>query len=220
MIDSFVRGLPNFRKVCLSFPFRSFVICAGLLTSIQFNCQRCSADLILSLASDAPNLSQLPVGSALHMHVVLAGLGGGEELTELSARVEFSALQLGTPALSAGAIIPNPLADPLDFTVLPGPGEADSTFLTVSTATTSHITSNGIFFDFVVQPLTLGHGTFQLVFADAQQIDPNDPGNLISPPIILGSPLDFTAVPEPSGVSLLMLGMGFFTTVTRRRFRK
>lgn len=195
------------------------VLCALVaIGAITFFPQCGFAGLLISLSSNVNDVNHLQIGEPVQFTVELAGLGIGDELVELSARATFEAAQFDSPIISVGAVLPNPLADPLDFTVVSGPGAVDATFLTFSAATTSHIVSNGAFFHFTINPQTVGQGVFQLVFADAQQIDPADPGNLISPSITLGAPLNFAVVPEPSSILLSLLATGAFVTIARRNF--
>jgi hypothetical protein len=216
---------------CLFAPARARLMRGGLV--LQFHVllalmaggaiacypQRGLAGLLISLSSNVADLNHLQVGETVQFTVELAGLGIGDELVELSARAIFESAQFDTPIVSGGAILPNPLSDPLDFTVVAGPGAADATFLTLSAATTAHIVSNGTFFEFTVYSQAFGQGTFQLEFADAQQIDPADPGNLISPSITLGAPLNFTVVPEPSSVLLALAVLASFLAIGRRRLQ-
>ncbi len=196
-----------------------FQILLALMAGGAITCypQHGLAGLLISLSSNAADLNHLQIGETVQFTVELAGLNVGDELVELSARATFEAAQFDSPIVSAGGILPNPLADPLDFTVVAGPGAADATFLTFSATTTAHIVSNGTFFQFTVHPQALGQGTFQLEFADAQQVDPADPGNLISPPITLGAPLNFTVVPEPSSMLLAIAALASLLAIGRRR---
>jgi hypothetical protein len=165
------------------------------------------AGLMISLSSDAADPGHLHIGQDVHVQVELSGLNSGDELVALSARTTFDASLLGTPLISASSIVPNPLNNPLDFTSLADPGAADVTFFTLGTATSDHITNDGAFYEFSVVAQAMGTTNVLLAFTDAQQVDPSDPGNLLSPSIELGAPLSFTVVPEPNAVGLGLCGI-------------
>ena len=211
-----MHGLFERTKLSLKQP-----ICAFLfgITSWLMSSESVDAALILSLSSDAPDPTHLHVGDTVHVQVTLAGLSVGDELISLSARSTFDAGLLGTPSISAGSIVPNPLNDPLDLTNIAEPGAADVTFFTLGAASGDHITSNGVFYEFDVTAQALGSTTIQFAFADAQQIDSNDSGNLLSPTIDLGSPLQLAVVPEPTTAVLAFAGFATWMATCRRGFR-
>ncbi len=177
------------------------------------------AGLLISLSSAPSDLGNVHATDLVRVDVNLSGLGAGEELTTLSARVTFDGGFLGTPSISPGDILPVPLDDPLDFLATPDLGAADATFLTLGTLPASHITSNGVFYSFDVAVHGLGMSEFALTFVDAQQVDPQDPQNLITPSISVGEPLAINSVPEPSTFALGCCGIGALVAI-RRRMRR
>ncbi len=174
------------------------------------------AALLISLSSSPSDLTSVQAGVPVRVDVNLSGLAAGEELTLLSTRLTFDGALLGTPLISPGSILPDPLDDPLDFIAVSEVGAGDATFLTFGIATSSHITTNGVFCSFDVVVQGLGMSEFALTFADALQVDPEDPQNLISPPITLGDPLPINAVPEPSALALMCLGVCTLAAARRR----
>ncbi len=160
---------------------------------------------MLSLTSSNSDLQNLAVGENVHVDVNLSGLAPGDQLVSLEAVVEYDSTLLDTATTTPGPVVPNPLSDPLDYSALSLPGLSDVAFLTFSRDSAFVISSNGSFFSMDLPVLATGSGALTITFADAQQVDPNDPSNLLSPSITIGSPLSFDApssVPEPSAFIL------------------
>jgi hypothetical protein len=125
---------------------------------------------------------------------------------------------LGEPTIAPGAIIPNPLDDPLDFLVTEGSGIADATFSTFGTESSDHILSNGVFFAFDVEALSPGIGTLAFDFASATEFNPANPSEPIELMVGTGPALDFTVVvPEPSTAALLLCAVSCGAAAVWRR---
>ncbi len=161
---------------------------------------------ILSFSTTA-NPSTIGVGQAFTIGVELSGLEAGQELDSLFATVAFDGNVLGTPLVTIGPIVPNPLDDPLDLLVTEAVGLADVAFLTFGLDAADHVTSSGVFFRFEVTPIRLGVGTIDFDFVGAtlfNAANPNDPTLLAVEP---GSPLSFAVIPEPSSMVLLFVAL-------------
>lgn len=167
------------------------------------------AQVTLSLESGGVDLSQLRVGDTATIEVRLSGLQPGQELDALSATVIYDSVLLGDPAIAAGAILPNPLADPFDFLVWEGPGIAEGAFLTMGTESSDHVLSHGTFFSFDFTVLGVGTGSFAFDFVEASEFNPADPFDPISLSPSIGPPLPFIVVPEPAGLSIIVLLLPF-----------
>ena len=159
----------------------------------------------LSLESSGVNLSQLRVGDTATIEVRLSGLQAGQELDSLSATVLYEETLLSAPSVSHGPIVPDPLADPFDFLVWEEPGIAEGAFLTMGTESSDHVLSNGTFFSFEITVLGVGSGDFVFDFVDASEFNSADPFDPIPLPPSMGPPLQFTVVPEPGGLSIIVL---------------
>lgn len=117
-----------------------------------------SAAPMLSLSSSA-DLAHLTPGTPFTVDVLLSGLPSGAALSELSATVKFDQAVFGAPtSITPGLIVPQPLADPLDFLSASAPGLADASFNTFSTSAATQVTSNGVFYHFTLTPQTTGAG--------------------------------------------------------------
>ena len=171
----------------------SFFVGVGMVGS------EAQAVVTLSVASST-NPNALPVGQLVTFQVQLSGLTSGQELDFLAATVNYNSALLGTPTIVKGGIIPNPLADPLDFTPSPAAGQADASFSTFSASSADHIRNNGVFYSFSTQVLMAGEGSLSFSLADASRF-PNIPED-----VTMGQALSFRSVivPEPSTWVLLI----------------
>lgn len=161
---------------------------------------------ILSL-STAANLSTVRVGQPFTIDVELSGLEAGQELDSLVATLAFDGNVLGTPLVTAGPIVPDPLNVPLDLLVTADVGLVDVAFLTFGLDAAHRVTNGGIFFTFEVMPIDLGVGTIDFAFVGAtlfNAADPTDPTLLV---VETGAPLSFVVIPEPSSVILAFVAM-------------
>jgi len=183
----------------------SFSLLLFLLASVA------RANSVLTMSMSSPDdLANLTVGQTFTVNVSLGALGAGEQLQTLTGGVDFPSALLGSPvSISPGAIVPNPLANPLDFQTVSGVGQADASFVTFSMNAAEHITSNGVFYSFTLTALAVGSGQieFDTLALIGEQFDPNDPQLPILRPISVGAPLDFTIKssgggPGPIGVPL------------------
>jgi len=163
------------------------------------------AQVNLSLESNGANLSQLRVGDTATIEVRLGGLQSGQELDALSATILYDETLLSAPSVSHGPIVPDPLADPFDFLVWEEPGIAEGAFLTMGTESSDHVLSNGTFFSFEITVLGVGSGDFVFDFVDASEFNSADPFDPIPLTPSMGPPLQFTVVPEPGGLSIIVL---------------
>lgn len=171
-------------------PFRRLLACCALLLA-----GHASAGTLLFSLSSPDDLSNLIVGQSAHFDVALSGLAAGEQLVTLTGGVTFNAPLLGAPtAIQPGAIVPSPLADPLDFQNVSGAGQADASFLTFSNLASAQVTSNGTFYGFDVKPLSAGSGTIQFnaLALIGEQFDAANPNLPILRFIDIGGPLNFT----------------------------
>jgi hypothetical protein len=174
------------------------------------------ATLALNLSSPS-NLSTLIVGQTVQVNVSLTGLGTGEKLVSLTSGVDFPSALLGTPTgAAAGAIVPNPLADPLDFQTTFNPGQADAVFATFSTAASKQIIANGLLYSFQVTAQSPGSGAveFSPLALLAEQFDPTNPTTSILRDVNGGASLNFTvspalgtAAPLPSSLCSMVVGL-------------
>ena len=194
------------------------------LSTVILAAQTCSAAISLSLSSP-DDLNSVMLGQTVTVNVGLSGLAAGDELDFLAATIGYNPARFGVPSISPGAILPNPLDNPLDFVTFAGPGIADGSFLTFGVTSADRITGNGVFFSFAVMATSPGAGSFEFTFTDAQQFNPADPSNPIFPPIEVGAPLgsrtlqgDTSGVPEPASVLAwgAALALGLMWRSTRR----
>jgi hypothetical protein len=129
--------------------------------------------------------------------VELVGLEAGQALDSLAATVTFDGSLLGTPTVTAGPIVPNPLDDPLDLLISTDTGLADVAFLTFGTDAADQITSNGVFFSLVATAAAPGTANIAFDFVGATLFNPANPDDPTILPIEPGQPISFTVVPEP-----------------------
>ena len=125
------------------------------------------ADITLSIVPLSG--STLYAGQTGTFGVELSGLSPGQELDALAATVIYDDTLLGVPSISPGAIVPDPLDDPLDFVVSEMGGLADASFLTFALDSPFHITSDGMFFSFDVTALAPGAGTLSFDLSMARR---------------------------------------------------
>jgi len=181
----------------------------------------------LSLGLSSPDdLNNLTVGQPFTVDVSLAGLEAGEQLVSLTGSALFPGGILGAPAsIDPGAIVPQPLADPLDFLTFADLGQADAAFSTFSADPAFHITADGVFYSFDLTAGARGSGQIQLapLALGAEQFDPQAPGLPILRDVEAGPPLPFHVdgigiIPEPISAALVPLalaGLGHYAA--RRR---
>lgn len=176
-------------------PIARLVTGASLALIVLLTAQvRANSVLTMDLSSP-DNLANLTVGQTFTINVSLGALAPGERLQSLTGAVEFPAAMLGTPQLiAAGAIVPNPLADPLDFQSVNAPGQADAIFVTFSPNASEQITANGVFYSFTLKALAVGSGQISLngLGLIGEQFVPGDVPVSILRPIQPGAPLSFT----------------------------
>lgn len=169
---------------------------------------------VLSLSSDAPDLNNLVVGQSFNVQVSLTGLNAGDALDYLAATVAFDASVLGTPTLTIGPVVP----DPTGYVQSALPGLADASYDDLFAASGSPIAANGLFYSFSVTVQGAGSGTIAFDFVDSSG---SDASGAALATVTAGDPLNFAtaAVPEPSGLILLAVGLGPLLVHVRRRRR-
>jgi hypothetical protein len=173
-----------------------------LAAMISCTYQPAIAAPILTLSSMASPMA-VGIGQPITVRLELTGLVAGEQLDSLAATVAYDGTLLGTPTVTAGPIVPNPLDDPLDLLISTDTGLADVAFLTFGIDAADHITSNGTFFTFQAAALAPGSANIALDFVGAtlfNAANPNDPTILT---VQAGEPISFVVVPEPSHVAIL-----------------
>lgn len=169
-----------------------------LLLATQF----AHAGPLLSLSTDAPDLSSLALGQSFDVQVLLSGLNPGDTLDFLAATVVFDASVLGTPTLAIGPIVP----DLTGYIQSALPGLADASYDDLFAASGSPIAANGLFYSFGVTVQGSGQGTIAFDFVDSSG---SDASGAPLPTVIAGNTLSFSTVsgvPEPS--SFVLLGTG------------
>jgi hypothetical protein len=185
---------------------------AGLASFLLFFvAQSAQAGTILSLSTDAPDLTSLAVGQSFNVQVSLSGLNTGDTLDFLAATVVFDAAVLGTPTLAIGPIVP----DPTGYIQSALPGLADASYDDLFAASGSPIAANGLFYSFSVTVQGPGQGTIAFDFVDSSG---SDASGAPLPTVTAGDPLTFatvSAVPEPSAWLLLGIGLPIATILLR-----
>lgn len=177
------------------------------------------ADLILTLSSP-DDLANLTVGSPTTVSLSLSGLEPSTTLTLLAGTVSFDGTHFDIPTISSGPIVPNPLADPLDFLSTGDVGTADAVFFTFSTSAAEHITQDGEFFSFTLVPIVAGEGTLSLSFWDAGAFDPSNP-ELPSPVVIsAGTDLSYQISVVPELGSAVLTSSAVLLLLTFRRWNR
>jgi hypothetical protein len=142
------------------------------------------------------------IGQPITVNVELAGLETGQALDSLAATVVFDGSLLGTPTITAGPIVPNPLDNPLDLLINADTGLADVAFLTFGTDAADHITSNGVFFSLVATAAAPGSASIAFDFSGATLFNAANPDDPTILPIEPGQPISFTVLPEPRTIAL------------------
>ncbi len=167
---------------------RSLVVTIVALFWATGFCQAASVTLVPAPA----DLSALQIGDTISIDVVLNGLAAGDELEFLGVTVGFDAPPLGTATnFTPGTIVP----DPAGFVGFDTPGIADGSFDAFFTLSgIDRITTNGTFFSFDIQAVSVGSGQIGFSFADALRSDFTSPG------VTTGPALRFTVVPLPNQV--------------------
>lgn len=188
-------------------------MCLALLSTKVF------ANPTLDLVSATGNPLILQPGDIATIAVNLSGLEADERLDHLGATVNYDQTLLGSAHVTEGAIIPNPLNDPLDVNSLGEAGLAELSFLTFATSSEFLIRQNGTFFEIEVEARSPGNGLLELTFADASRFNESDPDTPIPLDVVVGPPLPFTVVPEPSAICLLLLGVALLTRARTGRRR-
>ena len=166
----------------------------------------CSVDVPLSRAallltlSSTDDLGNLLAGQTATVSVELSGLVPGESLDFLAATIEFDELQLGTPTLTAGPIVP----DLTGFLLAELPGLADGNYDSFFADTGGSIEDNGVFFSFDVTSQTVGATTILFSFvASSGEDSVGEPLDAVE----FGPALEVTVVPEPSSLCLILFGI-------------
>ena len=177
------------------------------------------ADLVLTLSSTTPDLTDLIVGQTVHFDVTLSGLdpqGIPSDLAFATADAGFDDTLLGSPtSVTPGAIIP----DTASFIPVSNTGVAGMLYIGVDP-----IITNGILFSFDVVAGAAGSGTVTILDADFFDSAGNEfSGNGTFPGgIDISSSLRYAihseAVPEPS--TLVLLSLGGVVGLSARRFRR
>ncbi len=200
---------------------------SGGFVTIVMTCLVCTSALshadFISLSAPGVVLEYLPLATTVTIYVQLSGLEVGQELDTLAATVLYDGALLGTPSISSGPIVPNPLDDPLDFLAFGRSGLADATFLTFGTEWYDRIVSEGTFFTFDVTALALGSGSLYFDFVAATEFNPDFPLDPITLNPVVGPALNFTVVevPEPTGIMLILtMAAGLCMRWTVRRLRR
>ncbi len=184
----------------------------------------CVALAVPAMASAAPFLSLVPsagttpilVGQTLSIDVVLNDLPAGTQLELLSATVSFPAGSFQIPlSITPGPIVPDPLADPLDFLTIADAGLADISFQTNSLSAADRITTSGVFATIVLEANAIGGGEITLSFIDAFSFNSASPDEPIPFTIEDAPGIRFdVVVPEPSAAGAMLL---LSTALLRRR---
>lgn len=190
------------------------LVCAGLLCAASHSASAAAISL-----SSAADLQSLAIGTPVTISVSVSGIEPGQTLSLLGATVVFDGLLFSLPSITPGAIVPNPLSDPLDFLSSSDLGLADASFFTFSTSPMEQVSANGEFYSFTVTPQQEGSGTFEFSFVDAGAFDPENPEVPAYIDIEAGLPLSFqiVTVPEPSTALMSVLGILFLMGFRRHR---
>jgi hypothetical protein len=172
---------------------------------------------MISLTSTSPDLTALPLDQPVHFSVDLSELPIGGELDSLYATVKFDGNLFDVSSATPGAIVPDPLSDPLDFQTTADLGLVDAAFLTFDTASASHIVASGRFIDFTLTPAAVGTGSIWFDFVGATQFNSSNPAEPIPLELQVSGPLILTIVPEPLTNLVLVLGASLCIPMFRRR---
>jgi len=150
----------------------------------------------LSLASRPNDLNNLKVGQIVEVDVLTNGFSG-EELDSLGGSVFFGRELRANETNTAASIVP----DMSDLTSTVGPGFVDGIFFSIDSS--NGITDNGVFYKFSLEAVSLGSGTIRF-----------QPGSLFSfvtgennaRPLSTSGVLNFTVVPEPNVLAIILMG--------------
>ena len=193
-------------------------LCVLLAIALLSASPAAHAQVNLQMDSGGTDMSKLEVGQTATINVILSGLQPGAELDTLAGTVMFNGSALGTPAITGGPILPDPLHEPTNFLTLAIPGYAEASFLTFGEESAHRIRENGVFYSFDVTATEPGRGTLGFDFVDATRPNPLDPLDPIAVDVTTGDSLEFAVVPEPaSGLMLAALGLLWAGRRTRRR---
>ena len=172
------------------------------------------ADLILSLSSTTPDLTQIQIGDTVQSNVALSGLNAvSDTLDFLAADVKFEASLFGTPVtLTPGPI----LVDLTGVSSGTSPGLANLNYDDLFATTNAPILTNGLFFSFTVVAQAEGSGTVFFNFTDASL---NGAGATPTPMNTLSFTIQpVRIVPEPSAFLLCVIGAGATWAIRRVGF--
>ncbi|MFO0911603.1 MAG: hypothetical protein U0795_01495 [Pirellulales bacterium] len=151
--------------------------------------------------------------------VEVQGLAPSEQVVGLAATIVFEAADFEADAPSAGPIVPDPTADPLDFVSFADQGIVDGVFTTLSPEKHLQISDNGEFYEFTAKALRPAVGAFRISFAGLFLFDPINPTHPIEVNIESGSARDYRIVPEPVVGNVLAVA-GMFCWCVQRRFHR
>ena len=173
------------------------------------------AGVTLTLSSTTPDLLHLHIGDTVEVDVTLSGLVPNDTLDFLAADVKFDGTLFGTPtSVVAGPIVPDLTGFSHGASSGLGNGNYDDLFANSGTP----ITSNGVFFFFIVKAQAAGSGTVAFgnltngAFLNGGFVDPTAANTL---PFTIVS--NTAVVPEPSTLLLGAIGVGLAWTVRRTR---
>jgi hypothetical protein len=184
----------------MNLPVRRLCIAVTILCI----CNHATATPILTVAATA-NPTTVTIGQPITVRVDLTGLAANDQLDSLATTVLYNGSLLGTPSVTVGPTLPNPLDNPLDLLISTDAGLADVAFLTFGTDAADHITSNGTFFTFQAIALAPGSANIAVNFAGAtlfNAANPNDPTVLT---VVAGAPISIVIVPEPSFLAVALV---------------
>ena len=172
------------------------------------------ADLMLTLSSTDPDLTQIQIGDTIQFNVTLSGLIlASDTLDFLATDVKFKGSLLGTPV----TITPGPIIVDLSG-LAPGgssDGQASVNYDDAFATSGSPILANGLFFSFTVVAQAAGSGTIYFSFTDAfLNGDSVTPTPMNSLPFTV---LAARAIPEPSALILCAFGAGTWLAIRRAR---
>jgi hypothetical protein len=187
-----------------------------------------NADPMLQLSSPT-NLTTLTVGQQVEIDVTLSGLAVGSDfIFVLNSQVLFPSslfTPVPDPANSSG-LTPGPgfFFDPsqvANFNAASSltSGSAVGNFSDSSPSSSFAINENGLYYSFILQATAVGSGTIAFNPAGTTYAA-NDTGFNLAP-LPTGGPLSFTisAVPEPSSIAMVAVGVAFLGCWTRTRKR-
>lgn len=200
-----------------------------LLAALAVMAPRANAVPIVNLSSPN-NLLLLAVGDTVRIDVTLSGLEANDFIFVLNTRELFPSTffqPVPDPANSSG-LTPGPIlvtpAQRASFNALSSlaAGSATGNFSDLNPAPSQAISTNGLFYSFMLRAIAAGSGVIQFDPANTTFAATSTGFNLA--PLPTGGPLPFTiapaVVPEPStmvmAASGALMGLGLFR---RRRSR-